>query len=487
MSDEMKVQTKGFNKKFIFIAITIIVVGLIAVLVFVPKSAKAKKVEEQLDLGAKYLSELDYEQAIVAYEAVIKIDPKCEEAYLALADVYIATGEFYKAEEALKQAEEAIGKVNEEVEKKREEVNAKQKKEEQLAESTLIPTSTPIPEPTVTLTNTPTPTELPSPTPSPSPAPTSTPTPSPSPTSTPSPSPTPTNTPSPTPTNTPSPTPTNTPSPTPTIIPFPTNQISEESEVIKFSLPEEDSVFILPVTVVKAGSALEVKVFSEKDKFDAHISYVVRRHDKESDTYESIGSVGVALYASDAINDDNTTSFYVPDAGEYEIKIENSVAYNPHYYSGTNINELCISYRIISPDDNETNETYETATEIANGEYCFFTLLGEKDTDWFELELTEEFSKLSVEIGTATGRFEAPIVYSVSKYNEETGELDSVGSVWGMYASNALKRDDKRSYNISGAGKYYVRVLNASQANSLYYSGDNESYLYLRCTGINES
>lgn len=45
---------------------------------------------KQLDLGAKYVDELDYEKAIAAYKAAISIDPKCEEAYLALAEIYMA-------------------------------------------------------------------------------------------------------------------------------------------------------------------------------------------------------------------------------------------------------------------------------------------------------------------------------------------------------------------------------------------------------------
>ena len=168
MSDELKVQARGLNKKFLFIAIVLVVIGLIAALVLlIPTSAKAKKVEEQLNLGAKYLSELDYEQAIVAYEAVIKIDPKCEEAYLALADIYIATGDFEKAEDILKQAEEAIGEdVTVSVETKKQEVE-KVREEQKVT----VPTATPSP----TSTSVPSPTEEPSPTVTPSP--TSTPTP----------------------------------------------------------------------------------------------------------------------------------------------------------------------------------------------------------------------------------------------------------------------------------------------------------------------
>lgn len=53
------------------------------------------------DLGDRYLSELDFEQAVASYQAAIEIDPKCEEAYLGLAEVYIEQGEYEKAAEIL--------------------------------------------------------------------------------------------------------------------------------------------------------------------------------------------------------------------------------------------------------------------------------------------------------------------------------------------------------------------------------------------------
>lgn len=49
--------------------------------------------QEQYDLGVRYLSEGDYEQAIIAFTAAIKIDPKRAEAYLGRADAYIGSGE----------------------------------------------------------------------------------------------------------------------------------------------------------------------------------------------------------------------------------------------------------------------------------------------------------------------------------------------------------------------------------------------------------
>ena len=54
--------------------------------------SKATRVQEQLDLGSKYMAELDYESAIVALNKVIKIDPKNVDAYKMLAEVYEKSG-----------------------------------------------------------------------------------------------------------------------------------------------------------------------------------------------------------------------------------------------------------------------------------------------------------------------------------------------------------------------------------------------------------
>ena len=54
--------------------------------------SKATRVQEQLDLGSKYMAELDYESAIVALNKAIKIDPKNVDAYKMLAEVYHEIG-----------------------------------------------------------------------------------------------------------------------------------------------------------------------------------------------------------------------------------------------------------------------------------------------------------------------------------------------------------------------------------------------------------
>ena len=60
---------------------------------------------EQLELGQRYLEELDYESAIVAFQKAIEIDPKAMDAYVGLAEAHMALGNM---EEALAAAEQGI-------------------------------------------------------------------------------------------------------------------------------------------------------------------------------------------------------------------------------------------------------------------------------------------------------------------------------------------------------------------------------------------
>ena len=53
--------------------------------------------QEQYDLGMRYLEEGDYEQAIVAFTAVIGIDPKQVDAYINLANIYVEQEDYENA------------------------------------------------------------------------------------------------------------------------------------------------------------------------------------------------------------------------------------------------------------------------------------------------------------------------------------------------------------------------------------------------------
>ncbi len=56
-----------------------------------------------LNLGEKYLTDLDYEQAIVYFNKLIDVEPKNESAYLGIAEAYLALGDIDSAIEILEQ------------------------------------------------------------------------------------------------------------------------------------------------------------------------------------------------------------------------------------------------------------------------------------------------------------------------------------------------------------------------------------------------
>lgn len=49
--------------------------------------------QEQYDLGVRYLSDGNYEEAIIAFTAAIEIDPKRSPAYVGRGDAYVLSGE----------------------------------------------------------------------------------------------------------------------------------------------------------------------------------------------------------------------------------------------------------------------------------------------------------------------------------------------------------------------------------------------------------
>lgn len=54
--------------------------------------SKAPTWQEQYDLGVRYLSEGNYEEAVIAFTAAIEIDPKRAEAYVGRGGAYLGRG-----------------------------------------------------------------------------------------------------------------------------------------------------------------------------------------------------------------------------------------------------------------------------------------------------------------------------------------------------------------------------------------------------------
>lgn len=83
-------------------------IAIIAVVMIVNNNKSGNDLQKLLDLGNKYIAEMDYEQAIVAFRNAIDIDPKCEEAYKALVDIYVELEDYDSALEILQMAVENV-------------------------------------------------------------------------------------------------------------------------------------------------------------------------------------------------------------------------------------------------------------------------------------------------------------------------------------------------------------------------------------------
>ena len=96
-AEEMSQSTrrKTGRKRVILIAAAVLAVIVIAVVagVLVLSGSPARRLAQQLDLGNRYLSEMEYEQAIAAYEQALAIDPKSAEAYAGLIGAYGESGD----------------------------------------------------------------------------------------------------------------------------------------------------------------------------------------------------------------------------------------------------------------------------------------------------------------------------------------------------------------------------------------------------------
>lgn len=97
----------------IIIATAIVFTAIFAVLLGISVyNAPARHLAEQLDLGNRYLEEMDYEQAMVAFGKAIKIDPKSTDAYLGKARAYSGMSDMDMVIETLEIGMNQVAEIN---------------------------------------------------------------------------------------------------------------------------------------------------------------------------------------------------------------------------------------------------------------------------------------------------------------------------------------------------------------------------------------
>lgn len=92
-------------KTHIIQKLLLMVICLMLMVTACTASSDTISIDDQLSLGQKYLSDLDYENAILAFQKIIEVDPRNVQAYLGLAEAYEKTD---KNEEAITALEKVI-------------------------------------------------------------------------------------------------------------------------------------------------------------------------------------------------------------------------------------------------------------------------------------------------------------------------------------------------------------------------------------------
>lgn len=105
MKEQKQYQAEQKNRTKILLTVLIAVFLILiaaAAFIFVSGKMKDKNYSEAISSAEKYLTAHNYEDAVIQYKKAISVNPKEEDAYLALADVYVEQDEMSKAKAILR-------------------------------------------------------------------------------------------------------------------------------------------------------------------------------------------------------------------------------------------------------------------------------------------------------------------------------------------------------------------------------------------------
>lgn len=106
-NDTGVIKGKNSKKKIIVTAMAVSACFIVVFAVIKVYTSPARQLQRQLDLGRRYLEELDYEQAIVVFDRAIEIDPMNADAYLGKAEACAGLEDYAMAAETLEEGYQA--------------------------------------------------------------------------------------------------------------------------------------------------------------------------------------------------------------------------------------------------------------------------------------------------------------------------------------------------------------------------------------------
>lgn len=105
---------KSAKNRIIIVLLLFAIAGVISFILFLLfMNSDEQRIKRQLSLGEKYLDEMDYENAILAYNMAIAIDPNSAESYVGLAEAYAGIEDYDKSLDTIKAGMDVVGEKRE--------------------------------------------------------------------------------------------------------------------------------------------------------------------------------------------------------------------------------------------------------------------------------------------------------------------------------------------------------------------------------------
>lgn len=181
------------------------------------------------------------------------------------------------------------------------------------------------------------------------------------------------------------------------------------------------------------------------------------------------GAISYALYSeSDFINSGDNASFLDSDtiksgttalrhmlkeAGTYYVKI------TPWTSSTIFDEDATITYTMISPDTNERNNTWKTATPLREEVAASYTLPADNDVDWFSFQSTADHQAVALTFSVPEDKRVSCYIYSGAKFGEDGDDAGYIDSAT-IYGGTSTIR-----HMLNEAGTYYVKLSSWSSSN----------------------
>jgi len=160
--------------------------------------------------------------------------------------------------------------------------------------------------------------------------------------------------------------------------------------------------------------------------------------------------VNAAIYTGDevliftSVCKGDPISYMLDEAGWYYICIS----------SDTIIKDECLlTYSILSPDTNESNNEFTDAIELEQGVSTGFTISGTNDIDWFKVTTVSEDQVIKYKLSSVFNKFAKVEIFDGNELLEYWGDAKPI--------MTSTVYDEEVTFKVSSAGEYYIKITGA--------------------------